>query len=424
MRRNLALLTRTRVVALALALLVAGCSSRQHANPLDPANAETSGHPAGFTAIALSNQVILTWSSTRGLATQLFRSSAADPANFVAITPEMAPGRTSFVDIAALNGETYHYRLYFVTAKGVSGPPATADATPSRVVAWTTEGGQLLRLGADGRAVASAQAGVGRATYLTMDHANNLVWTLSSLDQKVVVVNASGIPVSIFGFTDPQVVAVDPLDGSGWITDYHGSKLWHYLPSGQVGTPGSIPLPGSAPLGIDVDSPRGVLWVCDQATGGRVTRLSRNGAILGQTILSGSSATILPSRVAVDSTNGDAWVTSFTGAKLFHLAPDGTVLHNLSVSGPLGVAIDSEHGRIWVTDVVASAAIAFRRDGSEEFRVTGLPGARDVAVEALTGEAWVTTSTTVARISPAGVLLTTTRGLSSPVGIGLDFVAP
>lgn len=419
MRGSLALLTRTRPAALALALLLAGCSSRQHANPLDPANTETAGHPSGFTAIALSNQVILTWSPTRGLATQLFRSSDADHGNFVAITPEMPPGRASFVDIAAANGDTYHYRLFFVTAKGISGPPATADATPSRVVAWTTEGGELLRLGADGRAVASPQATVGQTTYLTMDHERNLVWALSSLDQRVTVVNGAGIPVAIPGLNDPQVVAVDRVDGSGWITDYHGGKIWHFLPSAQVGTPESIALPGSAPLGIDV-APDSSLWVCDQAAGGRVLRLSRNGAVLAQTPMTNA----LPSRVAVDTVGGDAWVTSFTGARLFHLAPNGTVVHNLSLPGPLGIAIDAERGRIWVTDVVAAAAIAFRRDGSEEFRVNGLAGARDVAVESLTGEAWVTTSTTVARISPAGVLLTKTSGLSSPVGIALDFVAP
>jgi hypothetical protein len=431
MRRTLALLTPARAYALALALVLAGCSAREHANPLDPANTETAGHPAGFTAIALSNQVVLTWSPTRGLATQLFRSSSLDP-DFVAMGDALDPSRTSFADASALNGITYHYRLFFVTGKGLSGPPAATDATPSRVVAWTTDADAqaLVRLGADAREIAAVDPGFGEGTSLALDRTRDLIWITRFFEGDVLIVNESTVqPVRVSGYDGPTGVAIDPLDGSGWVTANHDGTnglglVRHVLPSGQPGTPPSI-AGVLGPAGIDLDPhARGraavtdeVLWICER-DGDRVSQYTTGGNLLGTLPLKA------PSRVAIDTLNGEAWITSFTTGQLLHVAADRSVLHTISGLQPLGVVVDAERGRIWVTDGIAGRVIAYRRDGTEEFRVNGLPGARDVAVESLSGEGWVTTRTTVARISATGTLLATTRGLSAPVGIGLDFVLP
>lgn len=428
MRRTLALLTGAwaRVAALGLALLLAGCSSRDHANPLDPANAQTAGHPAGFTAIALSNQVVLTWSPTAGLSTQLFRRADGE-VEFTALSNVLDPSRTSFADPTALNGVTYHYQLFFVTAKGLSGRPATADATPSRVVAWTTDAdaGALLRLAADGREVAAVEPNIGEVTYLALDPVRDLVWITSFFEGHVLIVNESiGTRVLVSGYGGPTAVVIDPADGSGWVTANSEDLVHHVLRSGQPGTPSSIP-GVIGPAGIDLDPhPRGraspadeVLWICEHGAN-RVSAYTTRDSLLGTVPLA------TPSRVAVDTSNGDAWITSFSAGTLLHVAADRSILHTITGLTPLGVAVDAVRGRIWVTDGVAGRVIAYRRNGTEEFRVTGLPGARDVAVEPLSGEGWVTTDATVARISATGTLLTTTRGLSAPVGIGLDLVAP
>ena len=91
-------------------------------------------------------------------------------------------------------------------------------------------------------------------------------------------------------------------------------------------------------------------------------------------------------------------------------------------TSPLGVAVDARRGRIWIADPGAGSVIALRRDGSEEFRVTGLADAGELAVDLGTGEAWVVLGDPgeLARISPAGVLLRVLGGFRSPIAVSVD----
>jgi len=427
MRRDLAVLTRRApamrdpasllVASLFAATLLSGCSSREHSNPLDPRNGQTGGRPAGFAAVAFSNQVLLRWTPS-ALSTQIFRESELE-SDFTAISAVLPPGTSSFLDINAPNGLTFHYRLVFVTDHGLSAP-STADATPSRVIAYVADGGlgSILRLSADGREVATQQPGFGETTFVTIDRDRDQVW-VANFNESIVSVYtpALGSKVVIPGTTTPEAIAIDPRDGSAWITDTEGDKAWHYEAGGNPATPASIPnLDG--PIGIDVDSTNRVIWICEK-TGNRVRRFSTvDASVLGQVPITA------PSRVAVDSANGEAWITSFDTARLFHVSAAGGILHTIAAfRGPVGVAVDPRRGRIWVADPAASQVIAFGRDGTEQLRVSNLTEARDLAVELSSGEAWVALRSTIARISPTGAVLATTRGLSSPAGVALDLLA-
>ncbi len=404
---------------LAFASLAAGCSDRPRDNPLDPRNPGTSGGPTGFAAVALSGQVLLSWNRTGDLSTRVFRR-AEHESQFRPITDLLAPRNTLFTDLVASNDVTYHYRLHFANASGTIGPAATAVATPSRVVAWVADArrGSLLRLAADGREIAFEEPGLGLPSYLAVDRARDLVWVADEQFARVVIYVASlGVRINVPGFQAPGVIAVDPGDGSAWISDWRAGNVRHVLAGGGSGTPSEIGALDE-PAGVDVEPQTRSLWVCERR-GGRVRRYSSAGAPLG-------SATMpFPSRVAADSANGEAWVTSFETGRLVHFATDFTVLHTVtSLRGPIGVAVDPRRGRVWVADPVAGQLVAFRRDGSEELRVNGLAGARDVAVELASGEAWVTVNGSIARVSPTGAVLATTRGLGAPVAVGLDRLAP
>jgi DNA-binding beta-propeller fold protein YncE len=401
------------------ALSLAGCSNRERSNPLDPRNRATSGSPTGFTAVALSGQVLLSWNASPGPSMQVFRRAEGE-ADFVPVSTVLPPRNTLFTDSNAPNDVTYQYRLHFIIDGIIVGPPATAEATPSRVVAWVVDAGRgsLIRLSADGREVASEEPGFGDPVHLAVDRARDLVWIADGDAGRVVIYVASlGIRVSVPGFRDPSVIAVDPGNGSAWISDFTDNVVRHVLSSGGPGTPASLTgLDG--PLGVDVDAQSRVLWVCERR-GSRVRRYSPDGLLLGTVSLGA------PSRVATDSANAEAWITSFETGTLWHLSASLDTLHTIrSLQGPVGVAADPRRGRIWVADPVASQVIAFRRDGTEEFRVHGLAGARDLAVELASGDAWVTMTGTVARISPAGAVRTSARGLIAPAAVGLDRVGP
>src|SRR5262249_24423577 len=128
-----------------------------------------------------------------------------------------------------------------------------------------------------------------------------------------------------------------------------------------------------------------------------------------------------PSRVAVDSSNGQAWVTAFEAHRLVHYGADGAFIAEYpDFQGPVGVAVDPYRTRVWVADPVAGQVIALQARGVVEFRVGGLAGARDLAIDAGSGEAWVTSTGMVVRVSASGAVLATSIGLSSPTAIALD----
>src|SRR5215212_4402075 len=167
---------RPRGLVAILVALIAGCSARDRANPLDPANPGTSGRPTGFAAVALSDQVLLSWDQTPGLSTQIFRQADGEP-DFTPLTSTLPPSQRLFTDTHAPNDVTYTYRLFYVTSSGLSREPATALATPSKVIAWAIDRDRnsLLRLSADGREIATEQPDFPAPTHLAVDRGRDLV---------------------------------------------------------------------------------------------------------------------------------------------------------------------------------------------------------------------------------------------------------
>jgi DNA-binding beta-propeller fold protein YncE len=187
------------------------------------------------------------------------------------------------------------------------------------------------------------------------------------------------------------------------------------------GNPATPPLVGGSlqgPLGIDVDPQSGVLWVCERI-GGTVRRYMSNGTTLTSTRL------VSPSRVAVDSTSGDAWVTSFETGRLVHFLVNGVADDTVGgFQGPVGVAVDTYRSRVWVADPVAGQVVALDFNGATRFRVGNLPGAVELAIEKPSGEAWVVASGEIARISSTGAIVLVSSGLSQPAAIALDRFGP
>ncbi|MEK7331538.1 MAG: hypothetical protein AAB113_12130, partial [Candidatus Eisenbacteria bacterium] len=244
--------------------------------------------------------------------------------------------------------------------------------------------------------------------------ADGAVWVADEGFGRVVVYQpGSGVTVSIPGLNRPRAVAVDPFDGTGWICDVGQNLVHHFTPRGD---PASLPIaPLDRPVDVAVDPQDGSVWVCELG-GDRVGRFESTRPLWRRTVAD-------PSRVAVDSTTREGWVTSYANGTVTHLSRSGQPLVTLTdFTSPLGVAVDARRGRIWIADPGAGSVVALRRDGSEEFRVTGLADAGELAVDLGTGEAWVVLGDPgeLARISPAGVLLRVLGGFRSPIAVSVD----
>lgn len=410
---------RTLAALLILGALLAGCSSRERANPFDPANPRTGGRPADFRALADDGFVMLRWTPQpqSGLVGyQLFRRGAGQN-QFQPISPVLSPVDAVFVDAGVTNGAVYDYQLFYVFSTGPGATPAIDHATPGKLRPWVSEfnAGRIARLTPDGRYVTARSGGLSNPSDVAVDRNTGVVWISDPFAGRVQVFDPiQGTFVNISGLGEPGDLALDLVDQTAWICDPGSDMVRHYT---RFGTQASAPLDLiDQPLGAAFEQANRILWVVERG-GSRVRTFLSNGAAQWTVPLPA------PSRVAVDSLTREGWVTSFSTGAVYRLSPGGVRLDSLTtLGGPIGVAVDARRGRIWVCDAFADRLVALRRDATIEFIVNGLPEVREAAVDLRTGEAWATVPAAgkVVRVSAAGAIIEQVSGLVDPISIALD----
>ena len=403
----------------ALALL-AGCSNRERANPLDPANPVTGGRPQGFNAVAGQSVVTLSWTAQPALAIDgfLLQRLVTGDSLYRSVPAAFAPGTSGYTDLLVSDGSLIRYRLYYLIHGSPGHLPAEDEATPGPQRPWVADvgAGTLVLLSPDGRDVVSSSRDAGDLQSLAVDPADGRVWTSSRFDGLVTTrLPGDRVPVNILGLGQPFSLAVSPRDHGAWICEL-GGALVHYSASG-TSLPGRVDLLDT-PSGVAVSLRDYSVWVCENG-GDRVRHFDSAGGL----IATGYVGT--PSRLAVDSVSGQAWVTSLSLGRIWRLSALGARLDSSSVAaGPIGIAMDARRGRVWVADAVGDRVVVLDLANMHSvlFTVTSLPQARDVDVDPATGEAWVVAraSNEVVRISPAGVVLQRLGGFSDPAEVRVD----
>jgi DNA-binding beta-propeller fold protein YncE len=402
----------------ALALL-AGCSNRERANPLDPANPATGGRPAGFNAVAGYGLVTLSWTAQPSLAIDGFLVQRLAPGDslYRPMGAVFTPAASGVNDLLVRSGSLYRYRLYYLIRGAPGHLPAEDEATPGPLRPWVADAGAgtLVRLSPDGRDIARSSRDAGDLQSLAVDREDGRVWTSSRYDGLVTTrLPGSVVADRITGLGQPFSMAVSPLDHSAWICELAGS-LAHYSAAGAS-------LPGRAEL---LDTPTGVavsprdfsVWVCENGAN-RVRRFDSDGTPLAVAYVAS------PSRVAVDSLSGQAWVTSLSAGRVWRLSALGARLDSSNVAvGPIGLAVDHRRGRVWIADAGGDRLVVLDlATMAVLFTVPGLAEARDVDVDLATGDAWVVARSDrqVVRVSPDGVVLQRLGGFTDPTEVRLD----
>jgi DNA-binding beta-propeller fold protein YncE len=407
------------LLLLTLALL-AGCTTRDRANPFDPEN-PSGGRPAGFVAIAGAQSVALHWDAVGGVSDlqgyRVFRRIQGQ-ADYIVVSGLLGPAANGFSDFGLVNGLRHEYRLYFVFSDGLGNEPAEDYATPNPTRPYVVElgGGALVRLSADGRRIASRTPGLSGPSHVAVDPDSGLVWTSDTFGGLVRILEPSlGTSLFVNAVESPLALAVNPVDHSAWICDDGADRVWHVGPDGAPASPADIDLL-SDPIGVALDPVNFHLWICERS-GNRVRRILSDGTPDWAVTIQA------PSRVAVDSTSRHGWVTSFVNGHVVRVSNTGVPVDTItSVDGPIGIAIDARRDRVWVADAAGSRLVAYRRAGTEAFRINGLPGVRDVTVELRSGDAWAVCpgSGEVVRVSFDGTVLARVGGLVDPYGIAVD----
>ena len=406
------------VSAVLILALATGCSNRERLNPLDPSNPTTHGSPTGFAAFAGDGYALIAWDpagSADVAGYRLYRRVAPDP-QFVALGGVLPPNVTEFQDVGLANGVDHVYQLRFVVGDRLS-LPAEDTATPGPARPWVTDyaGASLLRITPDARHVGErALASFSGPTALDVDPGTGQVWVCDYDGRRVGLydpVNHSLVWVG--SGLSPIAIAVDRSTGRAWVCDWDGGSLCRLDPAAR-GLPPACLSGFSHPISVAVDQADGSVWVCEQSAD-RVRHLTSDGSPL-------SAATVVsPSRVAVYAITRSVWVTSFSERRVVHLSPAGQPRDTVGgFQGPIGVATDSG-GRVWVADAAGDQVVVLDALGHVAFRVPGLSEAHAVAIDPVTGEAWITLPGigAVARLDKNGGAQRRITGLRKPYEIAL-----
>jgi DNA-binding beta-propeller fold protein YncE len=170
------------------------------------------------------------------------------------------------------------------------------------------------------------------------------------------------------------------------------------------------------PVSVAVDTTTNHVWSSDpDAAEVRVYDVTN-----GVTLTIPVSGT--PGAIATVAGDSSAWVCAEDGGLVLHLGPEGQRLGTWSgLQLPLGVAVSGFDGSLWVCEHDGNRVWRRDLDLGTLTSVT-LPQPSRVAVDAATGEAWVTsfTSGLVWKLSPAGAPIDTLAGFVGPVGIAVD----
>ncbi|MFI5372063.1 MAG: hypothetical protein ACHQ52_10940, partial [Candidatus Eisenbacteria bacterium] len=371
MRARRPLLSRA-LPGVLLLLAIGGCAERDRANPFDPANGTTQGRPAGFVALARDGRVELSWQpqTATGLTGYQVWRRTANETTYHAISAVLRPTIGHYSDLGLLNGLDHFYRLYYLFDTGPGTGPAEDVATPGPQIPWVADGTDqaLLEITADGRHVAVIHGGFLGPVAVAADSSTQRVWCSDPDASQVRVLDIpSGVTVTIPVSGTPGALAAVPGDSSAWVCAEDAGQVLHLGPDGRV----IQALQGLAlPIGVAVSGFDGSLWVCERDA----NRVLHRDVDLGDL---GPVTVPEPSRVAINPSTGDVWVSSFTAAMVWKLSSTGATLAAVGgFAGPVGLAVDPVRGNVWVADPAADRVRVLDPGGGIRFTVGGLPGAR------------------------------------------------
>ncbi|MEW6428277.1 MAG: PKD domain-containing protein [Thermodesulfobacteriota bacterium] len=278
-----------------------------------------------------------------------------------------------------------------------------------------------------GTMAALAQAGsLLDVTGMAVDPADGTLWLTDQNSDKVVHLAANGTRLSEFGGVgNPVAIAIDTGDDTLWIADSSARQVVQVRPDGII----LKKISGfTSPDGLIADGAAGTIWVSD-SSGDKVVRLNRtipDGYDI--TLFAGSHLTVTgfnyPRGMSLDPSDSSIWVADYYNNQAVHLGADGSVLARISgFSSPRATAVVGSH--VWIANYSTSV---IRLDGAtpdaydvstgsgHHLTVAAFSAPADLAVNPVDNSLYVLdqTNRSVSLLGEDGTLLSQTGGFSNP----------
>lgn len=389
-------------------LVVAGCSTRDHDNPLDPENPSTGGEPRWLEALAGDGLVDLSW-AVRNYEDleqiQVIESGSGDPI-WVGKRTEH-----TFTHTGLANGTDFRYHLDLKLSSGTTLTLPDEVATPGRSLPWILDfgSGYVVRMTPDGRG-ARVRTLDPSAVAVEADPATGEVLVVDFFGGSVRLLDTDAEEVWSSNKVFRPNAALRTAEG-WWVTDSGlGSTLLFDTEGEVVFEETSLTFPvAMAPAGA------GHVWVADRL-GPLVKMNADSGIVVADTLASPYTLCEAP--------DGGVWVADRDADVLIRLDGAGEELVRLGgFPGIEALAADPVNGGVWVAERSRRQILFLGPDGSELLAVPGFPSPSSLAVSPDGEEVWVVDPVLgrLVRISRSGDTLVESRGLASPTSVSVAF---
>ena len=274
----------------------------------------------------------------------------------------------------------------------------------------------------------------GSVSSVAVNPADGSCWVTDKMEYQIVHLSEAGAEQWLGGgFRDAWNVAVNPKDGSCWVADLDNGRVVHLSATGTL---------LSQTGGFDgwstlcVNPADGSCWV---AAGDQVVHLSAAGRVLWRTVSFGGLY------LSVNPKDGSCWVADTGDGLVMHLSAAGKLLwRGGKFSFPCSLSVNPKDGSCWVAeagrwsarDTVANPeVIHLSSTGMVKWRGRAFACPCSVSVNPTDGSCWVadlgvysTDSTgvnegpAVLHLSPAGVKLWQSAGdtFSQPWSVAVN----
>ncbi len=233
----------------------------------------------------------------------------------------------------------------FITVKAAGVPNAVANAAP-------TSGDIPLSVSFDAEGSSDPDGSIAKYEW---SFGAPGVWIASFSNDLVKQLKGYSVENEIGGYDGPWDVAVDPNDGSAWVSMRYSDKVVKY-DSGGSGV--LMEVTGfDDPRGVDVTPSDSSVWIAD-CYHDQVVKLSSNGSELLR--IGGFND---PQYVMVDPWDDSVWVTDWHNSKVVNLDSGGVVSKTYyGFNHPLDVVLDEQDRSVWVSDHDGDRVVKFPAD--------------------------------------------------------------
>jgi sugar lactone lactonase YvrE len=407
--------TRTRSSAIRAAVLlaavaIAGCSTRDHTNPLDPENPSTAGEPRWLTAVADHGAVDLSWDVPAYRDLESVRVVDVTGEDTLATRPA---GAGSLRVAPVPDGVERRFRLALALTGGGSILLPEEIATPGPAVVWVYDVGpeSVIRLAPDGRAE-RFRVDDPYGLSLAADPDSGFVLAVDFYGGRVRLLDREGRPRWTNETFSRPIYAIH-APGGWWVADPGDGSVSLLSPAGAV-------VYADSTFAIPVDlAPAGgnAVWVADRS--GLLGRL-----VPGTGPADTTSALLAPFLVS-ETADGGVWVADHEAEALVRL--DASLREVARVKGLPGLndlAPDPVDGlAVWAADRQRRRVVRYGGTGSEDAVLGGLRSPSSLAVSPDEGEIWVADPSLgeLVRLARDGTEIARSRGLSIPTSLAVAF---